>query len=328
MPTAEASKLDAMMKKIEALLARADHPNTPPAEADTARMMAERIMVKYKIDQEDLIARGDLKVDQFNVMFKRVQVTPLGNEYADVYASLAAYSAYHAGCKCVWTGYDWTDDGVAMRVLEFIGYEADIRYAEMLFLNARLVFADRMEPKPMPDMSDEDNVYRMRSAGMERIRIAEVMGFGTTGSATAKVTRLYKKACTARGEDPTLTGRSMNVKDFRAAYAEGFKNQYWTNLTMARNAVERELEGGGLVLHGREERILESMYERYPNLRPSTTPAVSKPSKAKPAKWTAADERRWQKMNSGAGAAGRNAGKRAADEVNINQGTAKRRISE
>lgn len=319
MPNAEAIKLDSMMKKVEALLARADHPNTPPEEADTARMMAERIMVKYKIDQEEMLKRGDLKVDQFNVLFKEVDVTPYGNEFFEVYRTMVAYATHHCDVLGVWK----YRDGHAL--LEMIGYEADIRYAEALFMQARLVFADRMEPKYDPSLSDEDNVYRMRSAGMERIRVAKIMGWEKGG---AKVTRLYKAACAKRGEDPALTGQGTSVKDFREAYKVGFLNELWQRLYNAKNAVESELDSGGIVLHGRKERIRESMYERYPHLRPGTEPVKANAKPVRPLKWTKADQRKAERMHSGGGRAGMQAGKRAASEININQGTPKRRLSE
>jgi hypothetical protein len=324
MPSVEASKLDSMMKKVEGLLAKADHPNTPPPEADTARAMAERIMVKYKIEEEHLIKRGELKVDQFNVLFKRVSVAPYESPYADMYGALASYALNHCGGFGVWVGMESDESGRLMRVLEFIGYEADVRYAEALFMQARLVFADRMEPKVDPALSDAENVYRMRSAGMERIKVAKLMGWEKGG---AKVTRLYKQACADRGEDPTLVGRDMNVKDYREAYISGFQNQFWDNLRRARMAVDTELDGGGLVLHDRKGRIQEAMYERYPSLRPSKTPATTR-GKVKPYRWTKADQKRADRMYSGAGQAGMSAGKRAADEVNIKGQTPKRRLGE
>lgn len=278
-------------------------------------------MRKYKIDQEDLIAKGEVKVDQFSILFKDVPVTPMDSEFGDVYAALASYAVYHTDCQAVWSGYKMVND-VYMRVLQFIGYEEDIRYAEMLFTSARLVFADRMEPKPEPTLSDMENVYRMRSAGMERIRIARLMGWAKGG---AKVTRLYKAACEARGEDPTLTGQGTNVRDFRKAYAEGFQTEFWTRLANARDAADAEISPG-LVLADRKERVKEAMYDRYPSLRPdpSRTPTVRKTSKAN--RWTAKDQREWEKRNSAASQAGRQAGRKAASEVEIKGTTPKRRL--
>lgn len=318
--------LDNKMRHIDGLLAKADHPNTPAAEAAAARAMAERLMVKYRIEESTLIERGDLKVDGVVVQNRTVFVAPAESEFLMVYRYLMAYALHHCGVQGV-AKYE-THDGVFGITIDAFGYEADIRYMEMLYNNARLVFADRMEPKPRPDESDEDNVYRMRSAGMERIRIASVMGFGTTTSATAKVTRLYKKACAARGEDPTLTGRGNSVKDFRTVYADEFKAAFWERLSEARNAVEAEVLEGGLILHGREERVKEAMYRKYPSMRPDPNrePATVKARKAKPFRITKAMLKDAERRSSAAGQAGRAAGRKAADEINIKGTTPKRRL--
>lgn len=321
MPGAEATRLDDMMRKVESLLARADHPNTPEAEADSARAMAERIMVKYKIEQEDLLARGELSIDGLHVLFKEVAAYPMGSRYTEVYRSLMGYAVHHAGCYGVWQGVDWATQNYMITI---VGYEADIRYAEALYMSARLVFADRMEPKVDQSLSDMDNVYRLRSAGLERRKVAEMMGWVKGG---AKVTRLYKAACDARGEDPVLTGQGTSVNDYKAAYVDGFKDVFWNRLSTARLAVEAE-ESGGLVLHGRMERIKEAAYERWPQLRPSTKPAVrsTKPVKYRPP--TKAQQRAWERQYSAGGRAGREAGKRAASEVDVAQSTPHKRLSE
>lgn len=325
MPEFDKAKLDQMMERIRKLLERADHPNTPAPEAAESRRLAEKIMVKYRIEEEHLIKSGDLKSDVINVQDYIVPVAPLDSEFRDVYQRLASYAAHHTGCTGV---FKW-DYSSGNYVMHLFGYEGDIRYTEALFNAARMLFADRMEPKPHPDLSDEDNVYRMRSAGMERIRIAAMMGYGTTNSATAKVTRLYKKACAERGEDPTLTGRGNNVKNFRDVYTSEFTDTFWYRLYNARNAVEAEIQEGGLVLHDREGRVKEAMYKVYPHLRPkeATTPAKYK---APTAAQLRAAERRAEKdaakRFTAAGRAGANAGRRAAEEVQIKGHTPKRRL--
>lgn len=324
--------LDNKMRQIESLLERADHPSTPAAEADSARVMAERLMVKYRIEESTLIERGDLKVDGVAVQNKVVFVCPADSKYELVYRKLASYALHHVGGRGV-LKWKTTDEGVFSLAMHAFAYEADMRYFEMLFNNARMIFAARMEPRRDAALSDEDNVYAMRSAGMERIRIAEIMGYGTTNSATAKVTRLYKKACEARGEDATLTGRGNSVKDYRDVYAEEFTTTFWRRLYMARDAVEAEIAEGGLVLHGREERVKEAFYTAYPNQRP--VPASrgigenAKRRKVREYKETAADRKRMERRYSKAGQAGAAAGSRAANEVAIKGTTTpKRRLNE
>jgi hypothetical protein len=309
-------KLDSMMRKINALLNRADHPNTPPEEADSARSMAERLMNKYRIEEEDLIKSGALNDEVSTPGHKIIIVCPADSPYYNTYYTVLHWVGKHCGIR---VHHQWGADpesGAYSLLGVLVGYEADIRYAETLFNNARMIFADRMEPKPKPDLSDMDNVYRMRSAGMERIKIAKIMGYGDTNSATAKVTNLYKKACKARGEDPTLTGRGTSVTAYKEAYMTSFTNTLYNNLLNARNAAAQG-GGGALVLHDRKERVDEAFYQMYPGLRPSNTPATTKGKVSRRSGWTAADERRWRRQQSAAGQAGSNAGKRAANEVNV-----------
>lgn len=319
-------KLDSMMRKVESLLERADHPNTPPAEAESARTMAERIMRKYKIEEEDLRAKGELVGDQFAVKFHHVKVYNIESPFKDVYTTLVTAAAQHAGVQCVWEGWGYTD---GERVINLIGYEADVRYAESLFYQARLVFAARMEPRVDPSLTDEENVYALRSSGLERRKVAEMMGWVKGG---AKVTRMYKAACAKRGEEPTLTGTGNNLEDYRVMYGRQFVTTFWQNLWRARCAVDAEITGGGLVLHGREERIKEAMYERWPHLRP--VPAErgigeSSASKAQRYKGpSAAELRKEARRRTGAGAAGARAGQRAADEITIDGLTPRKRLSE
>lgn len=316
--------LDDMMRKVEGLLAKADSTDSDE-EAATLRAAAERIMIRHKIVEEDLLQRGDLKQDDLHVLFKEVRAYPMNAKYASVYQSLMSYAVHHADCYGVWTGYDWSTGD---RVMTIVGYEADIRYAEALYMGARLLFADRMEPKVDPSLSDQENVYRLRSAGLERRKVAEMMGWVKGG---AKVTRLYKAACDERGEDPALTGRGTSVKDFKDAYTDAFTLEFWTRLYNAKNAIDQET-GGGLVLHGRLDRIKEAAYQRWPELRPTPLDrAIGEEPKRKAQrlyKETAADRKRAARRYTAGGQAGIKAGRKAASEVDVKGTTPTRRLNE
>lgn len=309
--------LDKKMRQIEALLTKADHPNTPPAEADAARAMADRLMNKYRVEEEDLRARGALNAETITPGSKVVIVCPAESPYYNTYWTLMCYVAQHCGVRLVskW-GVD-PESGVFVLGATLVGFEMDIRFAEMLYQSARLTFADRMEPKVDTRLSDEDNVYRLRSAGIERIKIAKMMGYGDTTSATAKVTNMYKRACKARGEDPALTGRGTSVTAFRESYTNGFCSELWSRLHRARNAASTD--GTALVLHNRKDAVDEAFYSLFPSQRPGTDVTPSKKSRRRSA-WTAADQRRYDRANSAGGRAGSNAGRAAAREVDLGPG--------
>jgi hypothetical protein len=327
MTSIDAAKLDGMMRKIKQMLALADHPNTPEHEADLARANAERLMQKYRIEESELIESGALAGEAVTPGVQDVHVAPWGSEFYNTYWTMLHYIAEHCGVRMAQTTSAYLD-GVSYLTATMVGYEADLRYADVLFTNAKILFGERMEPKPLDSMSDEDNVYRMRSAGMERIRIARLLGYGDTTSATAKVTRLYKKACEARGEHAVLTGKGNSVTAFREAYSLGFVNELFNRLYSARNAVESDSKA--LVLVGRKEAVDEAFYERFPNLRPiPQNRAIGENNKSKRARQyraTAAEMRRWERLSGPMGQAGNAAGRKAASEVSINKATPTRRL--
>lgn len=304
-------KLDDMMRKINGLLAVADDPVTPEAAQATYRAQAEKLMRKYRIEESELIESGALNLETITPGSKWVDLCPATSPYFQTYWNLMLYIAQHVGCRMT---YQWgtnPDTGVYSLGAVLVGFEADIRFAELLYANARLVFADRMEPRVDPSLSDEDNVYRLRSAGIERPRIGEMMGWGRESA--QRVTTVYKRACRQRGENPALTGKTTSVKAFREAYTTAFLGEFWRRLWKARNAADAE-GGGELVLANRKDMVDEAFYAMYPELRPSDKPA--KASKRRTG-WTKADEARWQRQNSAGGQAGVSAGKQAASEIDV-----------
>lgn len=330
--TAQAkADLSGLLKKLQALLDMADDPRTPEHEAASARSKAESIMKKYKIDQEALIAADPVSVEPIweSVVVAKAS-SPFYSKYLDLFYSITRHVGVRA--RYVWVGSDLT--------AQVVGYEADVRYAEMLYASARLTFQEKLEPSIRPELSDAENCYRLRSAGIERNKIARMLWGLDTHAAHAKVGALYKEACLARGEDPALNGRTINAKTFRKSYAKNFVDSFWMLLSRARNAADSN--GGALVLHGRQERVDEAFYARFPEMRPSQELAKPEPcelcAKKKDGKkcrdhterkWTQADQARWERENYSASAlAGKVAGQDAAEQVELDRVARAKRLGE
>jgi len=317
-PTAD--KRDRMLKLVQDLLAKAEHPLTGEAEAATYRAKAESIMVKYRIVEAQLNA--DAPAPLTVPTLRSFPLFPVGSPYRVSYLDMIGEILYHVGAKGA-LDFKKDESGAWYTTCEMVGYETDLRYAELLYTAARTYFAARMEPRINRLLSDAENVYNLRSAGVERIKIADMMRWGRTGSATAKVTRLYKAECERRGEDPKLTGRSVSVKTYREAFAFQFPQTLSSRLYAARNAAAQDYSAGAIVLAGRSDRVEEEFYRRFPQLRP--TPASSNGKAPKGHKWTAADQKRWERLNTTAsGAMGAAAGRKAAEAVDIASSAAKR----
>lgn len=264
--TVSPEKLRKVMDLIANLMARADHPNTPPEEAATARARAEREMQRYRIDEANLDATEKAKMG-IKPTHRLVKVAPLRSEFLRNYSTMLSYVMSH--CDAIGISKWETDEtGTTWQVVDMFGFESDLGYAELLWNSIRAAFADRLEPAHDPSLSDEDNVYRMRNAGMERGRIGEVMGWGGEGTqGPNKVTRVFKKACAARGESPqALSGKGNNMRTFRSSYAEAFADEMWDRMWQLRTA--RGQVTGALVLKDRIKDVKELMYTVYPQMRP------------------------------------------------------------
>jgi hypothetical protein len=195
-----------------------------------------------------------------------------------------------------------------------VGYESDVRYAIMLHTVVRMAFSGKLEPKVDPELSSDDNVYTLRNAGIERQRIAVMMGWGGDAEGgTSKVTPAYKRACRARGEDPLVVGRSVNAKTYRESFADAFvSGVYYRLLAMAAtHGVEAK---GELVLANRKENVDEAFYELYPELRPN--PMNQYKATGGGGRSRKLPDRPWSPV-------GARAGRKAADEIDINARSAR-----
>jgi hypothetical protein len=320
--------------QVRALLDTADSYEAEGNEqaAESYRAKAQQLMVKYRIDQEEAIAVDPAAAKPIQ---RDIVLAGYGSKYRQSYHTMWYWIMLHCEVES-WAEYKYSDAGYQL-VAHVVGYAEDIEYAEMLFTSARLTFTDRLEPKLDPNASDQVNAYRLRASGMERIRVAEKMWGNTDKVFLARVGRLYKAECEARGEEPLLSGRGVTGKAYREQYAEQFVVTLSGRLWQARQAASAS--GGGLVLHGRKERIKEAFYAFYPERKPA--PALPSQDEPEPCAKCAASKRGACKghyvpmgrssngpdYHSVAAERGRMAGHAAAREVGIQRGGGRQELS-
>ena len=256
-------KLERMLAKVRALLERAEHPNTPPAESSLCRDKAEAMMFRYRIDEAMLASKPDT---QILVKWARIVVCNWRSEYRDFYYGIMESVIAHVGCRGV-IKYK-REEGADHPIYEahFVGFPSDIRTVDLLFTSAQLAFQTRLEPKYRPELSDQENAYWMRKAGMEGWRIAMAIWGVREDKHLYAARRLFKQEALARGEDPSeLLGQGNSMAVYRSSYANGFYSELRSRL--ARMRLSRSDEGG-LVLAGRTEKINEAFWAEYPEYRP------------------------------------------------------------
>lgn len=251
---------DSMMAKVRALLDKAESTEFA-AEADAYRTKAEELMAKYRIEIEDLLAGKTLAegIAAPSPIPFDTQVCRNGQfsgHYAHMWGQVVTHVGVRSHTRWVYSGGEpiWTAEGV--------GFDADVQYAELLYTAARMAFSERLEPKVDAKLSDQENVYRLRSAGIERVRIADIMWGNTDKVFLGRVGRMYKAECALRNETPALSGRGVTGAAYREAYANEFIFEFARRLQAARSG------GSGVALGNRETVLSEAFYQRFPHLRP------------------------------------------------------------
>jgi hypothetical protein len=258
---------NAKLATVRALLDKAE-ATTFPEEAASYRAKAEELMVKYRIEEEQLIASDPVSLKP---VWGDTPIVGNMSPYRTQYFHLFFYIAQHCGVE-VEVAYERTSDGTLQMVAHTVGYESDLRYAEALFTSARMVFGERLEPVVNRSLSEEENIYRLRAAGIERVRIADMIwGLGSRydKKLLGKIGRVYKAEAERRGETAVVSGRGVNGAAYREQYAEQFVLTLRDRLRQARR--DAALNGGVIELKGRAERVKEAYYERFPHLRPKPT---------------------------------------------------------
>jgi hypothetical protein len=278
------SNLDDLLRKVQALIAQADHPNTGPAEADSFRAKAEALMLKYRID-ETMLSSTERKAQALNVQWRTIFVCDATSEFRQSYSAMIRSLIAHMECRADYiatvnrNGGDLeymsqrrSDSGYEY-VINIVGYESDLRFIEAMFTAASLAFSSRLEPKYDPKLSEQVNAYLMRSAGMEGRRIAMAIYGRDDKALRPKVRKMFEAESLKRGEDPkVLLGRGSNMALFRESFALGFTNEFSDRLWRMRS--QSGLVGHELVLASRKEAIDEAFYERFPDRRPKPYKAI------------------------------------------------------
>jgi hypothetical protein len=290
-------------------------------------------MREYRIAEEDLIAED---LSAILPISQKITLLERKSEYDHWYNSIFWYIANHCGVRTTTQFvYDRETREIQLQAT-VVGYASDIRYTEFLWNASRLMFSIKLEPSVDRSLSDQENVYRLRSAGIERNRISKLIWGDPSHSNNSKVTRLYAKACADRGEDLAVAGRNISAKDYREVFARSFAYGIYDRLETARDAADSI--GGGLVLHGRQERVDEAFYTIFPKRRPvpvveEETESDGKPVKADPDKpvkhrpMSKADRRKIERMHySETAQRAASAGRSAADEVVIERVARAKRV--
>ena len=265
------SNLDSILRKVQALLAKAESSEFSE-EAEALRQKADTLMFKYRIDETMAAsaAVGQVRTDQPKPVWRTIFVSRLSSEFASTYRYMAAVALGHVDARSASSYVSNPDDNdQTWLTMKAVGYESDLRYAELIYTSMHLAFASKMEPAVNPEKSDAENAYNMRSAGMEGRRIAALLWGDDSKPNRVKARRLFAQHAASIGEDPSvLLGRGNSVSAYRESYASGFETEMSARLYRMRIS---HGDSGEMVLASRKDAVTEAFYAEYPNRRPGPT---------------------------------------------------------
>lgn len=280
-------ELSSVLRKVRALIERAEHPDTPPAEAASARAMADNLMEKYAVEEWEALKSGGatgLKPDKI-----KIDIGEADDPFLSKMAMLVHVVATHCRCTAIWmegSGYK----GYCKEYCWVYGYQSDLRYFELLYTTLHLHMAGALLPSPDPALTMGENAYNFRQAGLNWIEIAVAWGWYEVPRLDGEARNIYqnrdkgserfswhqsvgkiKKAAlkeyAARGESPPRIPPSAAL-NFRYNAINGYLAKISQRLAEARR--QRGV-GTELVLRDRSQNIAAAVMEDFPNLGTAKT---------------------------------------------------------
>lgn len=126
-----------VLARVRKLLAVAEHPNTPPEEADNAARAAERLIAKHAIDEALLEAAGQTKTRPES---RTIVVAP---PYAGAKTSLAAAVASAHGVRAITV----RSPSEPVHVI-LVGFPADLQVVDLLYTSLLLQATTSVRRQP------------------------------------------------------------------------------------------------------------------------------------------------------------------------------------
>lgn len=203
-----------MIEKVRAILERANHPNTPQAEAETALALAYRLMQKHGLEESDVARTRDKRSPDARITSKTVTITGPYRVRRGTLFHILATSLSCADYRDMETG---SRDAVTMVAF---GTADDLFALDTLFAAADLLALRSM---PKGDRRWRTSWWHGFCAGVEQKLRAEHRGIvrESPGAGLVLVERTERAQRVMRESTPHLhSSRSSFVSD-RDAYGAG-----------------------------------------------------------------------------------------------------------
>lgn len=294
-----------ILRKVREIMDRASREDTPPDEAETCRARADQLMTRYALDAWMLQSGADEGAKMPELRWFDFEWWRKSQFKEQLYWMFGEVSK-HCRCQTVQEKIknEATDTGFGYRC-PVVGLPSDLDWFDLLFTNIMIFMIERVDPQANKGISVNENMARMREAGLpwgealnRLVRggvvpsIAEENygGLGPEprwddhyrwdGRKTLKLffsKTVYMKSITDYRNWCAETGREQSKVSqvtFRRNFANGFAAEVNERLhrmsTDTRDSYDEEHEAGSMAVAIRDiaKIVEETVYQLFPDLRP------------------------------------------------------------
>lgn len=284
-----------MLRKIRALMAKADDRAVTPEEAEIFRNKADELITRYSVEEFELISAGrqttspELRKVDISWWVDGDNVRDTAARGNDDYRGLM-YSMFSAVYDHARTMTIMRDIDYGLRTISVAGYPGDLDYADLLFTSLLLQLNNSVNPYPSKQQDYYTNLRQLREAGLSwpevyrRMSIRDCIPdhvrakYRTAEGQRDKMLRDYRNHCKLH----SIPQNYNHYMTYRRNFAQGFVHRVISRLMHMRAAAERqhsETTGNQFALVIRDIRasVKEWLYNEREDLRPKPPKPVSQP---------------------------------------------------
>lgn len=266
------------LRRVRALLNKAD--STPyEAERESLRAKADSIMTAHAVEEWQLKQEGG---EAEKPTTRKFQIIGADNPYWSQIADLAHRVGEHARCRVVTHGLRLAKSDGKPVDATFVGFPADVEYAEVLFTSLHLQLANEMEPEYDAAKSDYENLTDMRAAGLPWDKVLRNFGIDCPEhgqnkhvSECRKLIHGWRKWLKENKPDAAKDLLGNNPASYRRSYVVGFVSEVSRRFSDMKRQQEEAGETTGtnaLALRDREQEVDEALRNFFPRLSAPPAP--------------------------------------------------------
>ena len=265
--------MDKILEQVQALLARAEHPNTPEPERELCFERANKLITRHALD-EAIIRSRQTAEERRRPVTEKFRWMEKASSFAPYLRTILSEICETNRCRAI--------IHPATYEVTVVGFKEDVSWVQMLYMNCYFTFLSKMFPKWNDELGYDENVYNFKIAGYKWPAINDTaVKHGHEDHSRSKwnyethkydysiggaVIAAYKRHAKKVGD--TNRVQTQRHSAYRMSFAEAFARRVSSRLEQMREEAARMSESApGMMLAIRND-VDDMFYELFPNMNP------------------------------------------------------------